>query len=255
MASRQQASSTLVAPYRLAGAQALCSARFLNWTVQSRSSPSPDARLPRQHQQTPPAHARSRDRTHVRDGLRREHGRRRPACRLLQADRLRALRQQGRPVPQRGERIAGPDRRQSRHRLRRPRSRVAPFCPRPSGTPGRAAYYHCRAHAHYRHRPFSRRSQGAVQGRRAEYPAAPGRMPGRRDATRRATPGRCTGPGRNAAGHAGRFRHRRRRLGLGGRDTPQQREEWADRAVDSFLRAHREPGTTFPPSTRSRMSS
>ncbi|WP_166654398.1 TetR/AcrR family transcriptional regulator [Tahibacter aquaticus] len=47
----------------------------------------------------------------------------------------------------------------------------------------------------------------------------------------------------------------RRRLGLGGRDTLQQREEWADRAIDSFLRAHREPATTFPSSTRSRMSS
>ena len=46
----------------------------------------------------------------------------------------------------------------------------------------------------------------------------------------------------------------RRRLGLPGRDTPQQREEWADRTVDTFLRAHREPAATVSPTHRSRMS-
>lgn len=39
----------------------------------------------------------------------------------------------------------------------------------------------------------------------------------------------------------------RRRLGLPGRDTPEQRAQWADRVVDAFLRAHRVP--TAPPSS------
>lgn len=47
----------------------------------------------------------------------------------------------------------------------------------------------------------------------------------------------------------------RRRLGLPGRDTQEQREAWADRTVDTFLRAHREPGATVSPTHRSRMSS
>lgn len=47
----------------------------------------------------------------------------------------------------------------------------------------------------------------------------------------------------------------RRRLGLPGRDTPQQREAWADRVIDAFLRAHRTPDTIFSPSLSSRMSS
>lgn len=47
----------------------------------------------------------------------------------------------------------------------------------------------------------------------------------------------------------------RRRLGLPGRDTPQQREAWADRVIDAFLRAHRTPDTTLSPSLSSRMSS
>ena len=47
----------------------------------------------------------------------------------------------------------------------------------------------------------------------------------------------------------------RRRLGLPGRDTPAQREDWADRVVDVFLRAHREPANTVSPTHRSRMSS
>lgn len=47
----------------------------------------------------------------------------------------------------------------------------------------------------------------------------------------------------------------RRRLGLGGRDTPQQRQDWADKAVDAFLRAHREPAATVSSTHRSRMSS
>jgi hypothetical protein len=47
----------------------------------------------------------------------------------------------------------------------------------------------------------------------------------------------------------------RRRLGLAGRDTQHQREDWADRAVDTFLRAHREPAATVSPTLRSRMSS
>lgn len=47
----------------------------------------------------------------------------------------------------------------------------------------------------------------------------------------------------------------RRRLGLPGRDTPQQRDDWADRVIDAFLRAHREPGVSLPLSLSSRMSS
>jgi TetR/AcrR family transcriptional regulator, mexJK operon transcriptional repressor len=47
----------------------------------------------------------------------------------------------------------------------------------------------------------------------------------------------------------------RRRLGIEGRDTVQQRELWADRVIDSFLRAHRASDATFPLSTSSRMSS
>lgn len=47
----------------------------------------------------------------------------------------------------------------------------------------------------------------------------------------------------------------RRRLGLEGRDTVQQREQWADRVIDSFLRAHGAPDAVFLPSTSSRMSS
>lgn len=48
----------------------------------------------------------------------------------------------------------------------------------------------------------------------------------------------------------------RRRLGLEGRDTAQQREQWADRVIDSFLRAHRAPDAGLLLSTTSsRMSS
>lgn len=47
----------------------------------------------------------------------------------------------------------------------------------------------------------------------------------------------------------------RRRLGLPGRDTPQQREDWANRSVDAFLRAHRKPPATESLTHRSRMSS
>lgn len=47
----------------------------------------------------------------------------------------------------------------------------------------------------------------------------------------------------------------RRRLGLPGRDTQEQREDWADRVIDAFLRAHREPAATVSPTHRSRMSS
>lgn len=39
----------------------------------------------------------------------------------------------------------------------------------------------------------------------------------------------------------------RRRLGLAGRDTAEQRAQWADRVVDTFLRAHRVP--SGPPSS------
>lgn len=47
----------------------------------------------------------------------------------------------------------------------------------------------------------------------------------------------------------------RRRLGLEGRDTAQQREQWVDRVIDSFLRAHRASSAELPLSTSSRMSS
>jgi TetR/AcrR family transcriptional regulator, mexJK operon transcriptional repressor len=47
----------------------------------------------------------------------------------------------------------------------------------------------------------------------------------------------------------------RRRLGLAGRDTQHEREQWADRAVASFLRAHRGDAATIPSSSSSRMSS
>lgn len=47
----------------------------------------------------------------------------------------------------------------------------------------------------------------------------------------------------------------RRRLGLAGRDTPQQRQQWAERTVAAFLRAHREPAATVSPIHSSRMSS
>lgn len=46
----------------------------------------------------------------------------------------------------------------------------------------------------------------------------------------------------------------RRRLGLPGRDTPQQREDWANRVIDAFLRAHRMPGASLSPPPPSRMS-
>ena len=41
----------------------------------------------------------------------------------------------------------------------------------------------------------------------------------------------------------------RRRLGLAGRDTPQQRADWADRVIDAFLRAYRVPAAGSTPST------
>ncbi|WP_257387643.1 TetR/AcrR family transcriptional regulator [Tahibacter caeni] len=41
----------------------------------------------------------------------------------------------------------------------------------------------------------------------------------------------------------------RRRLGLAGRDTPQQRADWADRVIDAFLRAYRPPAASSSPST------
>lgn len=47
----------------------------------------------------------------------------------------------------------------------------------------------------------------------------------------------------------------RRRLGLAGRDTPAQREAWSDRVIDTFLRAHRDPGVSLSPSLASRTSS